>query len=165
MLTCSLLQDRTSLEVCWSWIRSLNIHANQSLGTYNATKAALHAYSNTMRLELAPFGVKVVTIMTGRVKSNLARTKRLLPEGSLYLPINDDYQRRVTHSQEDAMPGDAFARSVVSQVLETKKKWIWEGKSSWPVWLMDTFLPKTYMVITVIKTSEEEESSLTVALG
>jgi 1-acylglycerone phosphate reductase len=33
---------------------------------YNATKAALHAYSNTLRIELAPFGVKVITVVTGK---------------------------------------------------------------------------------------------------
>ena len=36
---------------------------------YSATKAALHSYSNTLRLELAPFGVRVVTVVTGGVKS------------------------------------------------------------------------------------------------
>lgn len=36
---------------------------------YGATKAALHNYSNSLRLELAPFDVRVVTVVTGGVKS------------------------------------------------------------------------------------------------
>jgi NAD(P)-dependent dehydrogenase (short-subunit alcohol dehydrogenase family) len=33
---------------------------------YNASKAALHAYSSTLRVELAPFDVKVITVVTGK---------------------------------------------------------------------------------------------------
>lgn len=66
---------------------------------YNATKGALQAYSNTLRLELAPFGVQVILVVTGGVQSRIARTERILPEGSLYLPISAEYRRRVTHSQ------------------------------------------------------------------
>lgn len=115
--------------------------------TYNATKAALHAYSNTLRVELAPFGVKVVTIVTGGVQSNIARTSRALPEGSLYLPVNREYQRRLTHSQEDAMSNDAYAKSVVRQVMvRSPALYVWEGNKSWVAWFTTTFLPKRVMV-------------------
>jgi 1-acylglycerone phosphate reductase len=66
---------------------------------YNATKGALHAYSNTLRLELAPFGVRVMVVITGGVKSRITRTERSLSEDSLYIPISAEYQRRVHHSQ------------------------------------------------------------------
>ena len=66
---------------------------------YNATKGALQAYSNTLRLELAPFGVRVILVVTGGVQSRIARTDRTLGEDSLYLPINAEYLRRVKHSQ------------------------------------------------------------------
>lgn len=121
-------------------------------GVYNASKAALHAYSNTLRVELAPFGVKVVTIVTGGVQSNIARTERQLPEGSLYIPLNEEYQRRLKHSQEGAMPNEAYARSVVSKVLQkSPPKWVWEGNKSWLVWFLDSFLPKGIMVSVLVK--------------
>ncbi|KAI9719805.1 MAG: hypothetical protein M1812_003294 [Candelaria pacifica] len=110
---------------------------------YNATKAALHAYSNTLRVELAPFDVKVVIVVTGGVQSRIARTERSLPEDSLYLPLNDEYQRRQAHSQEGAMPNEAYARSVVRQVLKPHpQKWIWEGNKAWLSWFVDSYLPK-----------------------
>lgn len=71
---------------------------------YNATKGALHAYSNTLRLELAPFGVQVILIVTGGVKSRITRTERVLSEGSLYRPISAEYNRRVHHSQGPPYP-------------------------------------------------------------
>ncbi|KAH3607853.1 hypothetical protein KXV38_002950 [Aspergillus fumigatus] len=116
---------------------------------YNASKAALHSFSDTLRVELAPFGVNVTTVITGGVQSRIARTKRTLQPNSLFTPIKDEYARRVTHSQDGAMPHAAYARSVVTQVLygsapwrwlwpwaQGRKSWIWEGNKSWLIWLL-----------------------------
>ncbi|KAF7591764.1 hypothetical protein BBP40_001144 [Aspergillus hancockii] len=116
---------------------------------YNASKAALHSFSDTLRVELAPFGVNVTTIITGGVQSRIARVHRTLESNSLYAPIEDEYHRRVTHSQDGAMPHDAYARSVVTQILygsapwrwlwpwaRGRKSWIWEGNKSWLVWFL-----------------------------
>ncbi|KAI9877009.1 MAG: hypothetical protein M1830_005052 [Pleopsidium flavum] len=109
---------------------------------YNATKAALHAYSNTLRIELAPFGVSVITIVTGGVQSRIARTERSLPEGSYYETIREEYDRRQKHSQEGAMKNEDYARSVVGKVLGGGRKWVWEGNKSWVVWFLDSFAPR-----------------------
>lgn len=95
---------------------------------YNASKAALHQYSNTLRVELAPFGVKVITIITGGVKSNIARMDRVLTPDSIYQPLAQEYIRRTKHSQEVGMPTEKYARDVVSQVLaRTPRRFIWAG--------------------------------------
>jgi 1-acylglycerone phosphate reductase len=94
-----------------------------------------------LRVELAPLGVKVVTIVTGGVKSNIARTDRALPEGSYYIPLNAEYQRRLKHSQEGAMPNEAYAKSVVSHVLKkSPSPFVWEGKMAWVVWFAQRFV-------------------------
>jgi 1-acylglycerone phosphate reductase len=128
---------------------------------YNASKAALHAYADTLRVELAPLGVRVVTVVTGGVKSNIARTHRTLPESSYYKPLADVYEGRLTHSQSLGMDTKTYARSCVRQVLAgdgwygwlgQKKSWIWEGKMSWVVWFCWFCLPRVvldwYMVLT-----------------
>ncbi|KAI9846803.1 MAG: hypothetical protein M1837_003652 [Sclerophora amabilis] len=110
---------------------------------YNATKAALHSYSDTLRIELAPFDVKVVVIVAGGVTSRIARVDRELVAGSLYTPVSDEYLRRVKHSQEGAMPTDSFARSVVNQVLKSSpKRWFWQGSNVWKAWFINSFLPR-----------------------
>ena len=38
---------------------------------YSASKAAIHQYAATLRLEMKPFGVKVINIVTGGVKLTL----------------------------------------------------------------------------------------------
>lgn len=113
---------------------------------YNASKAALHAYSDTLRVELSPFGVHVMTIVTGGVKSNIARVDRVLPDDSVYAPIEDVYQRRLKHSQEVGLANEEYARSVVGEVLRTrKKKWVWQGAKSWVMWWVTSWLPKGTM--------------------
>uniref|UniRef100_A0A2N9G0C3 Uncharacterized protein n=1 Tax=Fagus sylvatica TaxID=28930 RepID=A0A2N9G0C3_FAGSY len=42
-------------------------------GSYCASKAAVHAMSNTLRVELRPFGINVVRVLPGAVRSNLGR--------------------------------------------------------------------------------------------
>jgi len=113
---------------------------------YNASKAALHSYTNTLRVELAPLGVRVVNIITGGVKSNIARTHRSLPEGSYMQPLAPEYERRLTHSQQLGMDTKQYARSCVSQVLRGdgwfgRQREIWEGKMSWIVWFGWKWMP------------------------
>ena len=112
---------------------------------YNASKAALHAYSDTLRLELAPFDVNVMVVVTGGVRSNIARTHRELPEGSLYHPLNEEYQRRQLHSQEGAMDGTIYAKGVVKAALGTKpSKYLWRGHQAWNVWLLLRLMPRMF---------------------
>lgn len=105
---------------------------------YNASKAALHAYSQTLRLELEPYNVRVLVVVTGGVKSRIARTERLLPDDSLYLEIKGDFGRRVTHSQAGAMGTETYAKGVVIEALKPvwrQRKWLWRGNMTFPVWL------------------------------
>ncbi|KKK22386.1 hypothetical protein ARAM_002227 [Aspergillus rambellii] len=107
---------------------------------YNASKAALLAFSDTLRVELAPFGVHVSVVITGYVQSRIARTKRMLREDSLYQPLRVEYEHRLTHSQQGSMPHDVYARRVVARLLDPvwpcwwprqgrarPSRWIWEG--------------------------------------
>ena len=113
--------------------------------TYNASKAALHAYSDTLRLELAPFNVNVMVVVTGGVKSNISRTHRELPEGSLYHPLDAEYQRRLRHSQEGAMEATHYAEGVVKATLATKPtRSLWRGHQAWKIWLLLTLMPRVF---------------------
>ena len=58
------------------------------------------ALSNTLRIELSPWGVSVQTILAGPVVSGLmTRTQRELPEWSLYMPIKADFEKRTHHAK------------------------------------------------------------------
>lgn len=112
---------------------------------YNASKAALHAYSDTLRVELKPFEVRVMVIVTGGVTSNIARTHRELPEGSLYVPLDAEYQRRQKHSQEGAMDNTTYAEGVVRAALKKYPvRSLWRGHQAWVVRVLLQVMPRFF---------------------
>lgn len=87
---------------------------------YASSKGALNSYSRVLRMELKPFNIRVMVVMAGTVRSNIAsHVERVLPTDSLYLPVQDMYQKRLTFSQNNAtMPTEMFASGVVNQALK-----------------------------------------------
>lgn len=91
--------------------------------TYNASKAAMSIFSATQRLELQPFGVKVIDLKSGTVQSNIFNAafdaKPKLPENSIYAPARDIVEK--TLRQEDfaknGIPQDQWAKAVVQKLL------------------------------------------------
>lgn len=95
---------------------------------YNASKAALHSYSDTLRLELEPFGVRVMETVTGGVKSSIGRTERILPEGSLYRDVQSSFDDRLANGSEEDLDAGVYAREVVREALRREpKKEVWKG--------------------------------------
>ncbi|KAK2758223.1 hypothetical protein FQN54_004067 [Arachnomyces sp. PD_36] len=100
-------------------------------GAYNATKAALSQYSKTLRLELAPFNVEVVEVVTGFVQSNLLSDGLIAPEGTLYLPIKPTIEDIKLGGNKNGMSAESFAKSVVDTLLRKRGTLeIWEGGSA-----------------------------------
>ena len=124
-------------------IGSIAAHMPYAFGSaYNASKAALHSFSDTLRVELSPFEVKVLVVNTGGVKSNIARVRRHLPADSLYAALEPEYQRRQQHSQELGMDTQKYAISVVQAALRSRPpRSIWKGGRAWLVWLLLKILP------------------------
>ncbi|KAI1770959.1 NAD(P)-binding protein [Hypoxylon cercidicola] len=108
-------------------------------GIYNASKAAIETLGGTIRTELAPLGVRVVTIKTGSVRSglfdNAPPTK--LPDDSLYRPAKDFIEGRKMLGAGRFMEADAYAKKVVSELLRPSVKHvIWVGGLSTTAWLL-----------------------------
>ncbi|KAK7330927.1 hypothetical protein VNO77_25133 [Canavalia gladiata] len=93
-------------------------------GSYCASKAAVHAMSHSLRLELRPFGINVVLVMPGSVRSNLgkANLEKLGDyEWKLYKDFKEVIAERARASQGDkATDGRVFATHVVKKVLGPK---------------------------------------------
>ncbi|KAI1382821.1 NAD(P)-binding protein [Hypoxylon trugodes] len=114
---------------------------------YCASKAAVVAYSRTLRFELAPFDVRVMVSMTGTVKSNTAsQAHRVLPENSLYKRASDIFQWRLVFSQNaSTVPTEVFAKKLVQDSLRPERPaiirrffgrpdWFWYGGLAGLVW-------------------------------
>lgn len=90
-------------------------------GAYCASKAALNALSDAMRMELAPFGIRVVTAQPGAIKSNFGATaaqdlSRYRRKESRYAPIAERIEYRARLSQESPTGADDFARILVRKL-------------------------------------------------
>ena len=115
---------------------------------YNASKAAIVMFSDTLRLEMEPFGVKVVDLRTAVVKTNLIRNMRerekpKLPPGSIYEPAKEVIEKALRQEQFDdaGMPADEWSKLIVKELLKPKPKpVIWKGESAWLTWF-GTVLP------------------------
>ncbi|KAI0861218.1 NAD(P)-binding protein [Xylaria cubensis] len=108
--------------------------------SYNASKAALHHWSNTLRVEMAPLGVRVLTIISGEIGTNILKRDRHreLPEYSLFAPLRESFKSHVTRTPNttDRME---YAKNVCVQSLNNNPPiWYWFGKTTWTVRFLDT---------------------------
>ncbi|PFH54859.1 hypothetical protein AMATHDRAFT_52860 [Amanita thiersii Skay4041] len=90
-------------------------------GIYSASKAALYSLSEVLNMECRPFGVSVMHVAPGSVKSNIADNavaQYQLPSDSLYKTFLPNIMHRIYVSQGPrAMPTHDFARVIVSKAL------------------------------------------------
>ncbi len=87
---------------------------------YRASKAALGVMDETLAIELAPFGIRVIEITTGPVDTDMMRTsfsRRPADaiEEPLYAPMAE--RQWAGRTPIDATPVDVEARGVVDQIL------------------------------------------------
>ncbi|KAG7419805.1 NADPH-dependent 1-acyldihydroxyacetone phosphate reductase [Fusarium oxysporum f. sp. rapae] len=119
---------------------------------YNASKAAVVAYSDTLRLEVRPLGLKVVTLHMGEVSTPLMATDNINfgPE-SIYRDAEDAVKQRTSTHLDKTMPPEQFAREVVSAVIDGKQSFLWKGTNASLVWLLNAFGPRTVFDNTLLK--------------
>lgn len=111
---------------------------------YASSKAALNSISETLRLELSPFGVSVVTIMAGVVNSEFHANDSdfELPMNSRYAPIKDII---ASWASGEAKPKGCasyeFAEALVEDVIGSKQSTVYRGPYAGAVKFMATWLP------------------------
>ncbi|THG93348.1 hypothetical protein EW026_g7861 [Hermanssonia centrifuga] len=135
---------------------------------YNASKAALHSFGDTLRVELAPFNIKVITLVLGNIQTQLSKPWHRLPENSIYQPIKDIYQsRRIDNFQKSAIPREPLVRDIVKEVLKNNPRaWFWGGANAWVTWFISTFLGRRGFVciflvsVTSKRTDEDEKDGI-----
>ncbi|KZV97818.1 NAD(P)-binding protein [Exidia glandulosa HHB12029] len=114
---------------------------------YSATKAALHSYGDSLRLEMKSFDVTVVTLMTGGVTTKMSTkpppSEGIIPPESLYWPAAEVINDLYSNQADNAMSPAEYARRIVAFAQSSKDvPWFWEGNFATAIWFMTTFLSK-----------------------
>ncbi|KAI1208019.1 putative short-chain dehydrogenase/reductase [Annulohypoxylon truncatum] len=108
---------------------------------YNASKAAVHAIARTLRVELAPLGVRFVTLVTGGVNSKLfdnAPTR--LPDDSVYAPVRQVIEGREFLRDATFVEAEVYARQVVADLLRPSVRLnVWRGGMVMFGWILSWF--------------------------
>ncbi|WP_339560824.1 SDR family oxidoreductase [Pseudomonas sp. EA_65y_Pfl1_P113] len=117
-------------------------------GAYCASKAAVHALSDALRMELAPFGVRVMEVQPGAINTHFAKNagaqaELLINEQSPWWPLRDNIRARSQASQDKPTPASEFAAEVLKAVQQPQPpRLLRSGNGSRALPLMAALLPK-----------------------
>jgi len=114
------------------------------MSVYNASKAALDAYSNTLRIELSPFNIKVITVLSGAVSTNMVRPSSIPPD-SIYHPIDDIYQARRAEDKEGRTDPKKFAMTLAAEALSSRPSTsLWAGSYASVLWFINALFGRRF---------------------
>ncbi|MBY8932823.1 SDR family oxidoreductase [Pseudomonas fluorescens] len=117
-------------------------------GAYCASKAAVHALSDALRMELAPFGIRVMEVQPGAIQSSFAKNagheaEQLINEQSPWFPLREGIRARAKASQDKPTPAREFAAELLKAVQKNKPpRLIRIGNGSRALPMLAALLPK-----------------------
>jgi short-subunit dehydrogenase len=94
-------------------------------GAYCASKAALHALSDALRMELTPFGIHVLTVKPGGVVSHFGEratvsAQSILKQGSQFAAFRKGIELRSNESQTKPARAEDLVKAVLKAVIKKK---------------------------------------------
>jgi len=106
------------------------VTATPYAGAYCASKAAINSLSDAMRMELAPFGIKVISVQPGGIRSKFGETAAesvsAEPAGeSLYANAEKFLAERARMSQSSPTSAEDFAAKLLEQMEKADPPAVW----------------------------------------
>ncbi|MBG0843964.1 SDR family oxidoreductase [Pseudomonas chengduensis] len=120
-------------------------------GAYCASKAAVHALSDALRMELAPFSIQVMEVQPGAIASSFGanasqQAEALIREDSPWWPLREGIRARANASQDNPTPANEFAARLLAAVQRDKRPRLLRlGNGSRALPLLATLLPKALL--------------------
>ncbi|CAN6339148.1 unnamed protein product [Urochloa humidicola] len=127
---------------------------------YCASKAAVHAATDALRLELRPFGVHVVKVVPGAVRSSLGHANKAALAGGgqgewrMYREFAAAIEERAAASQSGkATDAAVFARHVARKVMSARPPreivfghmtLLFAALAASPAWVRDAFFTRRF---------------------
>lgn len=112
-------------------------HPSQSV--YNSSKSAVALYARTLRIEMKPFGVRVVFVQTAAVSTGMSTDRVVLAPNSFYKYLESKINAAWTDLEGDTLEPAVYARTVVAKVVKaTPPNTIWCGGGAFTVWAVES---------------------------
>ena len=116
-------------------------------GIYGASKSAVNAMSEALRIELKPFNIKVVIVQPGTIKSQLGNVASKYLDKyrgeSIYASISEYIEKRAMYSQVNSTPAEEFARKLVKKLIRKNPPALVRiGKTSFKMPFLKKVLPR-----------------------
>lgn len=119
---------------------------------YSSSKAALNNISESLRLELSPFGVSVVNILAGVIETHFhaGNMQFKLQSDSLYTPIEEIIEGWASgRSKPKGQSAEDFAASINGDILgQGDGGLVWKGPNAGSIKWASKFFPASLMVST-----------------
>jgi len=133
---------------------------------YSSSKAAVHSLTDVLRLELAPFGVQVMLVVPGAVRSNMGKNNLDhldLNSLKIFKPYAENIQQRAVTSQtSSSTPTHHFALKVADEITRArlKRQFVYGHRTSLvrfvlmlPFWIQDWLVASSFGLM---KTSKSD---------
>ncbi|MFF7705831.1 SDR family oxidoreductase [Pseudomonas sp. NPDC007930] len=118
-------------------------------GAYCASKAAVHALSDALRMELAPLAVRVMEVQPGAIGTQFAanagaQAELALREGSPWWPLREHIRERARASQQHGSAPEAVAAAIL-RALPRPPRVLRVGRGSRALPWLARWLPKALL--------------------
>lgn len=113
---------------------------------YNAFKAAVASYSDTLRLGIKPLVLNLVTVYMGEVSTSLMSADNISfgPE-SFYADVEVTVKTTSSTHGEKSMKPEQYAHQVLDAITGGKNHSVWKGSNAFAVWLMNAVAPRAML--------------------
>ncbi|SCV68958.1 BQ2448_1978 [Microbotryum intermedium] len=117
-------------------------------GVYATSKAAIHAWSEVLRMEVKGLGIDVMVVAPGAITSGFGKKQADsfdLPKDSLYHPVAQRIMDRATMSQraDHTMPASKLAQGIVTRSIRSSPATYYTaGGKAFLFWILER-LPRS----------------------
>ncbi|PSN65483.1 putative hydroxybutyrate dehydrogenase [Corynespora cassiicola Philippines] len=118
-------------------------------GVYAASKRSVEILGDNLRLELAPFDVKVVSVVTTAVESqnHTHYQEWKMPDNSRYKSVEEHFIKRAKGDDgSPRMPNQKYAEGVVNKLLANPGPKFWYGAFASLIKFGSSWFPTSWLV-------------------
>lgn len=117
-------------------------------GAYCASKAALHAINDALRMELAPLGIRVICVQPGGIESDFGKNSKdnigdWIEHSIYYASLKEKIIERAQASQDNPTSTKEFAQKLVVALMSDPADTIRLGKGSFLFPFIAKWLPSS----------------------